>query len=238
MISYDGRRFRSVSNSAGGDVGRDTVFCYRQRGDVVWATYEGGAVKFGILVAKADALGNLDMRYQHVSGDGSFRSGRCLSSPEKLRDGRLRLREQWEWTAGEEGEGVSILEELPEVAAPMARPSNAVWAQCLATIEPILASLGFSLFEETIHRGAFGSCITLYERSDMAVRLVWDGKENWIDASYATRDRNNRHIWNELQALNVAPPSSNVHAHVLRPGRVADEYIHNLGAAIRSVAAH
>ena len=53
-IDYDGRRFRSVENSDTGEVGPETVFGYRQDGDVVSATYEGGDVRFGTLVATAD----------------------------------------------------------------------------------------------------------------------------------------------------------------------------------------
>jgi hypothetical protein len=114
MIDYDGRRFRSVSNSDGGDVTGDTRFDYRQQSDVVWATYAGGSVRFGALVAKADADGNLEMRYHHVSTDGTFKSGRCESRPERLPDGRLRLHERWQWTDGAEGAGESIIEEIAE----------------------------------------------------------------------------------------------------------------------------
>ena len=112
MFVYDDRTFRSVANSDGGDVDGETTFLYHQRDSVVWATYAGGAVVFGTLLAKVDGLGNLDMRYQHVSSDGNFKSGRCQSRPESLSDGRLRLHERWQWTDGAEGEGVSTIEEV------------------------------------------------------------------------------------------------------------------------------
>ncbi len=112
MIRYEGRLFRSVENSTGGDVDAATTFHYRQRENVVWATYSGGSVRFGTLLAKVDAEGNLDMRYQHISVDGQFKTGQCHSRPEQLADGRLRLHERWQWTGGAEGEGVSIIEEV------------------------------------------------------------------------------------------------------------------------------
>jgi len=112
MLDYGGRVFRSVANSDGGDVDGETTFHYHQRDDIVWATYAGGSVVFGTLLAQADDRGNLDMRYQHVSVDGSFKSGRCQSRPESLPDGRLRLYERWQWTDGAEGEGESIIEEI------------------------------------------------------------------------------------------------------------------------------
>jgi hypothetical protein len=114
VIQYDGRIFRSVENSDGGDVSAATTFHYHQVGNLVWATYSGGSVRFGTLLAKADTDGNLDMRYQHVSMDGTFKSGECQSRPERLADGRLRLHERWRWTGGAEGQGISIIEELPK----------------------------------------------------------------------------------------------------------------------------
>ena len=89
MIDYDDRVFASVANSESGDVGAGTTFHYRQRGDVVWATYEGGAVAYGTLVARVQRDGSLDMRYQHVTTDGAIKAGECLSRPEILVDGRI-----------------------------------------------------------------------------------------------------------------------------------------------------
>src|SRR5258705_7512650 len=105
MLDYDARIFRSVANSDGGDVNGGTTFHYHQLDNVVWATYAGGSVVFGTLLAKVDDVGNLDMRYQHVSIDGNFKSGCCQSHPESLPDGRLRLHERWQWTDGAEGQG-------------------------------------------------------------------------------------------------------------------------------------
>ena len=111
-MNYDGKLFRSISNSPGGDVGSETTFRYRQEGDLVWATYAGGAIRLGTLLATVDRDGNLDMRYQHVGTDGGFKSGRCRSRPERLPDGRVRLHERWQWTEGATGEGVSVVEEI------------------------------------------------------------------------------------------------------------------------------
>ena len=110
-MNYDGRIFRSVGQ-AGGDVTADTTFHYRQAGDVVWATYGGGGVTFGTLIATVLPDGQLDMRYQQISATGAIKTGRCRSTPELLSDGRLRLRETWQWTEGGEGAGESRIEEV------------------------------------------------------------------------------------------------------------------------------
>ena len=111
-VSYEGRRFRSVENSGTGEVGPETVFAYRQSGEVVSATYEGGGVRSGVLIAAADGGGNLDARYAHVNASGGLMTGECRTTPEVLPDGRLRLHEEWRWTSGDGSSGRSVVEEI------------------------------------------------------------------------------------------------------------------------------
>ncbi len=111
-VDYEGRRFRSVENSETGEVGPGTVFGYRQDGDVVSATYEGGGVRFGTLIATVDGEGKLDARYGHVNASGGLMTGECRSTPEVLPDGRVRLHEEWRWTSGDRSCGRSVVEEI------------------------------------------------------------------------------------------------------------------------------
>lgn len=111
-INYDGRTFSAVANSETGEVSEQTMFHYHQRDDVVWATYKGGAIRFGTLVATVDKAGCLDMRYQHVNQEGMLMTGMCRSTPEVLPDGRLRLHESWQWTSGDQSRGTSVVEEV------------------------------------------------------------------------------------------------------------------------------
>lgn len=111
-IDYDGRVFRPVETASNGQVGNGTVFHYHQRGDVVWATYSGGGVEQGTLVATVDASGDLDMRYGHVDTSGALQTGTCQSTPKVGADGRIRLHERWQWTSGDHSSGTSVLEEV------------------------------------------------------------------------------------------------------------------------------
>jgi hypothetical protein len=111
-IDLDGRSFMTGDNSPNGDADRRTRFLYRQRAGHVWATYAGGRVRFGSLVAVGAPAGALDMRYHHVDMEGALRTGTCLSTPELLPDGRVRLVEEWQWTNGDGSRGRSVLEEL------------------------------------------------------------------------------------------------------------------------------
>jgi hypothetical protein len=110
-VSYDGLSFRSLENPDG-EVDGETRFSYRQAGSRVWATYRGGSIAFGILVAAAGGDGRLDMRYQHANRGGDWREGMCRTTPVRLPDGRLRLHEAWQWTAGAVGSGQSTVEQV------------------------------------------------------------------------------------------------------------------------------
>lgn len=114
---YDNKRFRSVINTDNGEVGAETVFYYRQDGNIVWADYAGGSIVKGFLLATVQPDGSLDMRYQHVNQTGDLMTGRCHSTPELLADGRLRLHERWQWTSGDLSSGESIVEEFTETNA-------------------------------------------------------------------------------------------------------------------------
>jgi hypothetical protein len=111
-LNYDGRRFRSVSNTPNGEVDAQTVFHYRQQGDVIWATYTGGGIAFGTFTGRVMAGGMLDFNYAHVNAAGQSMTGHCVSTPEVLPDARIRLREVWQWTSGDRSSGESVVEEM------------------------------------------------------------------------------------------------------------------------------
>lgn len=111
-INYNNRRFTPVSNTSNGEVSSDTVFEYKQEGDIVHATYHGGQIKYGMLIAKVDEDSCLDMRYQQINTEGNLATGKCFSTPEILNDGRIRLHEKWEWTSGDFSKGESVIEEI------------------------------------------------------------------------------------------------------------------------------
>jgi hypothetical protein len=111
-INYDGRKFCPVETSSKGEVNRETVFTYRQDGNLVWAEYGGGDVVRGTLIANCDENGRLDMRCQHINTRGELMTGICNSVPERLPDGRLRLHEKWRWTCGDLSAGESIVDEI------------------------------------------------------------------------------------------------------------------------------
>ena len=109
---YDGRLLQVISNTGKGDMLPGQVFEYRQDGSRVWSVYHSTEARFGALVASADAEGKLDIRYQQLDPKGTPRTGKCVTTPERLDDGRLRLHEEWQWTNGDGSRGETVLEEV------------------------------------------------------------------------------------------------------------------------------
>ncbi|WP_433204373.1 hypothetical protein ACQP00_35815 [Dactylosporangium sp. CS-047395] len=84
---------------------------YHQHGELVWAEFEGGPVRTGRLVGTRTADGVISAAYCQVMADGAVVAGTCVSTPDRLADGRLRLTEQWRRADG--SAGVSRIEEVP-----------------------------------------------------------------------------------------------------------------------------
>jgi hypothetical protein len=108
-INYDGRRFRP---SAGGAGEESRVALYRQDGDLLWGEFCGGRARRGALAGTCRPDGTLDFAYCMVLDDGDVISGRCLSTPRILDDGRIQLREEWERYGPHAARGESCLEEI------------------------------------------------------------------------------------------------------------------------------
>nr|WP_299071849.1 n-acetylglutamate synthase [uncultured Allomuricauda sp.] len=111
-MNYDKKRFRPVQNTENGETSAETIFEYRQSGNILTAEYEGGQIKKGHLIGLVSDDGTIEMRYHQVNTKGELMTGICFSKPKIMENGKIRLYETWEWTSGDKSKGTSILEEL------------------------------------------------------------------------------------------------------------------------------
>ncbi|CAM3454374.1 n-acetylglutamate synthase [Zobellia roscoffensis] len=111
-MNYNGKKFRPVQNSENGETTQETVFHYKQNGNILTSEYAGGKIEKGHLIGLVDDQGYIDMRYHQVNTDGELMTGLCSSIPEITKEGKIRLYETWQWTSGDRSKGTSILEEL------------------------------------------------------------------------------------------------------------------------------
>jgi len=64
-INYNGKTFKSVSNTDNGEVSAETIFHYSQQGNIVTATYSGGGILAGSLIAVVDEQGDARLKSGH-----------------------------------------------------------------------------------------------------------------------------------------------------------------------------
>ena len=110
-INYHRREFSPVSNSANGEVDDSTVFIYTQKGDLLTGSYSGKTISAGHLLGTVNPDGTLDFYYHHRNSAGELMAGKCRSVPEIDIQGKLILKETWQWLTGDQSSGNSILME-------------------------------------------------------------------------------------------------------------------------------
>ena len=111
-MDYNNKKFRPVENSENGETTGDTIFEYKQKGNILTSEYQGGQIVKGHLIGLVDKNGNIEMRYHQVNTKGELTTGICFSKPELTTAGKIRLYEDWKWTSGDQSSGQSILEEV------------------------------------------------------------------------------------------------------------------------------
>lgn len=111
-MNYDKKRFRPIQNTENGETSEETIFEYRQIGNILTSEYQGGQIRKGQLIGLVNEDGTIEMRYHQVNIRGELMTGICFSKPEIMDNGAIRLHETWQWTSEDKSRGTSILEEL------------------------------------------------------------------------------------------------------------------------------
>lgn len=110
-MNYDGKIFKPISSSANSETSEETHFTYRQVDNILTSEYVGGGIKYGHLLGIVYQDGTIHLRYHQVNLANQLMTGECISSPEVMPSGKIRLHEKWRWTSGDCSEGESVLEE-------------------------------------------------------------------------------------------------------------------------------
>lgn len=110
VFDLDRKTFRIISNDGPGtEVNEETIFHFRQKGDIAHADYAGGGVRFGKLLGIVSGAA-MAHRYIQINQRGEFQSGRSTVAIEQTTGGKLRLIDSWTWEDGR-GSGRCIFEE-------------------------------------------------------------------------------------------------------------------------------
>lgn len=110
-IDLNNRKFKSEFNFKNGEVSGQTIFSYNQMDNIIWAEYSGRAILKGNIIGKI-VENHLEFVYQHINKENDLMTGKCIIKPEQTKNGKLRLKETWQWTCKDNSSGKSILIEI------------------------------------------------------------------------------------------------------------------------------
>ncbi|PWL39702.1 n-acetylglutamate synthase [Flagellimonas aquimarina] len=111
MKNLNNLRMNVVQTSENGVVNEETIFNFRQSGNMVEANYSGGQIAQGFLVGKIQG-DILQFSYCQLQTDGELDNGISKSEISVKTNGKIRLTEHFEWASREGQSGVNIFEEL------------------------------------------------------------------------------------------------------------------------------
>jgi len=112
QLNYDKKIFTVKENSESGEVDNDTFLYFHQEGKTLWGEYYGGSIRRGSLIGTVGDDGVLNFVYQYINKDMQIKAGKCESTPTLLDNGRMELRNQWEWLVGDRAKGTSVLTQM------------------------------------------------------------------------------------------------------------------------------
>lgn len=111
MISLNNVKMNVIQTASNGVVNKDTVFRFKQEGDIVTSEYVGGRVIAGFLVGKIKNE-ELIFSYCQLQDDGTLDNGVSSCELGKSADGKIRLLEHFEWKSRPGEKGTNIFEEI------------------------------------------------------------------------------------------------------------------------------
>ncbi|GAA3509901.1 hypothetical protein GCM10022393_23580 [Aquimarina addita] len=105
-IDFNNKKFVLVENSEKGEVNSDTIFEYKQDGDLITAEYHGGTIRYGKIIAILKDK-QLHMHYQCVTNSNELKAGKAMAAITLNPDNKIRLTLHWEWLDGSNEKGIS-----------------------------------------------------------------------------------------------------------------------------------
>lgn len=105
-FNFNNKRFALIQNSDSGQVNSETVFEYKQDGNLVTADYFGGTIRYGKIIAtlKDDEL---NMFYQCLTTDKELKAGKAIAKISLTDTGKMTLNLNWEWLTNGTEKGTS-----------------------------------------------------------------------------------------------------------------------------------
>ncbi len=107
--NFNNKVFLLVQNTDNGKVNSETVFKYKQDGNLVTADFSGGSVRYGKIIAFYEG-DKLNMIYQMITIENDLKSGQAVAKISMTEAGKIKLNLNWQWltTSNEKGQSEYI----------------------------------------------------------------------------------------------------------------------------------
>jgi hypothetical protein len=105
-FNFNNKKFRLIENSENGKVNADTIFEYKQDGNLVTADYYGGTIRYGKIIAVLQE-DKLNMLYQCMTTDNELKAGKAIAQISLTDNRKMKLKLDWEWLTDGEDKGIS-----------------------------------------------------------------------------------------------------------------------------------
>ena len=106
QLNLNDKRFITVENSEGLS-SCETIFHYKQHGEVITGTYKGGAIVEGLLIGKQTGNDSIELLYQCLTDKGELKAGQSKGKISLSKNGKLELKFDWNWLNGDISGGKS-----------------------------------------------------------------------------------------------------------------------------------
>lgn len=110
-FNLNNKQFVLLQNSDTGEVDKETIFSYQQKGNLVTADYSGGTIIYGKIIAHLEG-DQLNMLYQCYTNTNELKAGKAIALISETKEGKLTLSLDWEWLNGTKEKGESCYIEV------------------------------------------------------------------------------------------------------------------------------
>ena len=105
-FNFNNKIFSLLENSENGKVNSETIFKYKQEGNLVTADYYGGSIKYGKIIAHLSNK-TLDMLYQCITTENELKAGKAIAKISLTNHNKIKLKLNWEWLGIKNESGIS-----------------------------------------------------------------------------------------------------------------------------------
>lgn len=104
-FNLNDRRFVTAANNSGLS-SNETVFHYRQEGEIITATYQGGHILQGHILGKQTGPNTIELLYNCITSENELMAGESQGVL-SMNDGKVQINFDWNWLNGDKSGGKS-----------------------------------------------------------------------------------------------------------------------------------